>query len=155
MKCIFLDIDGVLNNARTKSMTPDGFTGISNSLLNNLKNIVQITNAKIILTSTWKSDWDINIDNCTQTGIYLNKKFSQKKLYIFDKVRDASKGSFYRGLSIIEYIKYHSNITDFVIIDDSRFDFDEYIELKNHIVYTNELLGLTIDKVEEAIKIIT
>lgn len=155
MQCIFLDIDGVLNNTRTKSMTPEGFTGISNSLLNNLKKLVQITNAKIILTSTWKDDWDINIDNCTETGLYLNKKFNQKRLYIFDKVKDTSKGSFYRGLSIIDYINRHLDITKFVIIDDSKFDFDEYIELKNHIVYTDELLGLTLDKVEEAINILT
>lgn len=107
------------------------------------------------MTSTWKDDWDINIDNCTETGLYLNKKFNQKRLYIFDKVKDISKGSFYRGLSIIDYINHHLDITNFVIIDDSKFDFDDCIELKNHIVYTDELLGLTLDKVEEAINILT
>lgn len=155
MKVIFLDIDGVLNNDNTTSTTPNGFVGIGNSLLKNLYKIVQATDAKIVLTSTWKDDWDRNIDNCTETGIYMNKKFNQKQLYILDKVEDMPKGSYYRALSVIDYLHKYNCITDFVIIDDNHFDFDMYEELANHIVYTDEKIGLTLDDVKAAINILT
>ena len=57
MKIIFLDIDGVLNYRGCKSKSPSGCYGIEQDKVKLLKNIVEQTNAKLVLTSTWKTDW--------------------------------------------------------------------------------------------------
>ncbi len=41
MRVIFLDIDGVLNNCRTRTKSPDGCTGISNSLCKRFRKIIE------------------------------------------------------------------------------------------------------------------
>jgi hypothetical protein len=52
-KFIFLDIDGVLNNLATLRATRDGF-GLDPKCLLLLKDIVDKTGAKIVLSSTWR-----------------------------------------------------------------------------------------------------
>ena len=53
-KYVFLDIDGVLNDDNTTEKSPTGFTGIDDTLLQNLKDLIEETKAEIVLTSTWK-----------------------------------------------------------------------------------------------------
>ena len=65
MKVIFLDIDGVLNYATTAARAPCGCIGIAEPAVRNLKKIIDATGAKIVLTSTWKSEWNIDADKCT------------------------------------------------------------------------------------------
>ncbi len=78
MKVIFLDIDGVLNTDKDRSRF--GIDYLDNSCLLQLKRIVQATNARIVLSSSWRkvfrdknlikdafNSFDIpwNIDDCT------------------------------------------------------------------------------------------
>ena len=56
MKVIFLDIDGVLNCQSSKSSC-HGMVGIDNDKVKRLKEIVKATGAKMVLISTWKTDW--------------------------------------------------------------------------------------------------
>ena len=66
MKVIFLDIDGVLNanedfGGRSKpNPSIHGILGITTTRLNRLKQIIDKTDAKIVLTSSWKEAY-INI----------------------------------------------------------------------------------------------
>ena len=57
MRYIFLDVDGVLNNANTKAINPSGYAGVSSKLVRNLAKIVFATGAGIILSSDWKGGW--------------------------------------------------------------------------------------------------
>ena len=59
MKIIFLDIDGVLNCVTTKERIPGSklLLGMEDIKIRYLKEIVDRTDAKIVLTSTWKVDW--------------------------------------------------------------------------------------------------
>ena len=50
MNYIFLDVDGVLNSDKSL-MTDDS---LEDALIENLKVIVEKTNAKIILSSAWR-----------------------------------------------------------------------------------------------------
>lgn len=51
MKVIFLDIDGVLNDNNTKSISPNGFTFVDTSKILRLKRIIDSTEAKVVLSS--------------------------------------------------------------------------------------------------------
>ena len=58
IKVIFLDVDGVLNDVRTKSRTAMGFQFVDTSKILRLKKIVEKTGAKIVLSSDWRYDRD-------------------------------------------------------------------------------------------------
>lgn len=57
MKVIFLDIDGVLNNDRTKERF-EGYVFVSDDKVLLLKEIIDQTGAKIVLSSTWRRGWE-------------------------------------------------------------------------------------------------
>lgn len=60
-KYIFLDIDGVLNSEHTWD---DNITdSISDQYLENLRHIVEKTDAKIILSSSWRIYFGQNIND--------------------------------------------------------------------------------------------
>lgn len=56
MKLIFLDIDGVLNNDSTK-VSFEGYTFVDDDKIILLKEILDQTGAKIVLSSTWRRGW--------------------------------------------------------------------------------------------------
>ena len=62
MKIIFLDIDGVLNCQKSQSKC-GGLIGIDDKKVKVLRKIVESTNAKIVLCSSWKSGWEYNKDD--------------------------------------------------------------------------------------------
>ena len=58
MKVIFLDIDGVLNEDTTPTRTQSCALFIDQEKLLRLKRIIDATQAKIVLSSTWRYDRD-------------------------------------------------------------------------------------------------
>lgn len=134
-KLIFLDIDGVLNHAGINEKIK-GCIGILDSKLELLKEIVSATDATIILTSTWKHDWekDAPYDMLNPYGQYMIDKFNNHGLRIEDKTTDTSTPL--RGAGIQAYIETH-NLQDanYVIIDDDMFDFSQ--EQKARLIKTS------------------
>ena len=60
MKVIFLDIDGVLNSRRYDAKRDkNGNTNIDETRLPLVKRIVDATGARIVLSSSWRNDWDV------------------------------------------------------------------------------------------------
>lgn len=151
-KIIFLDIDGVLNCISTKSRC-QCYVGIDNSKVKLLKQIIDNTNAKIVLTSTWKTEWNKNLEECDYAGKYLNNKLKKQKLWILDKTEDNVEN---RGQGIYNWIKKY-NIKHWVVLDDEIFkDYKKY-GIKKHLVKTefyNDNGGLQKEHIEEAIKIL-
>ena len=145
MKYIFLDVDGVLNNDRTKALSPGGYIGIASSLVKKLAKIVRATDAEIILSSTWKnSDRD--------DFKYLARKLMQSELYMSGKTQEPNKALAHRGLGIKEFLKEHE-CDAYVIIDDEVFDFREE-GLLDHAVITDGREGLTDTDVAKAIGVL-
>ena len=144
MKYIFLDIDGVLNNSKTVTRSPDGYVGISDNLCKRLEKIIKTTNAKVVLTSSWK--------DCSspQDLVYMRKRL--KRHLALPVGQTSEKNPELRGTGIREYLKNHP-CDEYVILDDYSFNFDEE-GLREHVVLTNEEKGLTNDDVERAIKIL-
>ena len=56
MKVIFLDIDGVLNSMSCKA-TIEGFDFVEDEKVALLKEIIDLTGAKVVLSSTWRYGW--------------------------------------------------------------------------------------------------
>jgi len=151
MKVIFLDIDGVLNCQSSKSRC-GSFIGIDNDKVKRLKNIVYETDAKIVLCSSWKTDWErINKEEQNSIGNYLDKKLSKEHLHILDKTED--KGSD-RGKGINKWLNSH-NIESWIVLDDEYFsDYEEFNIFPNLIktnFYSNNG-GLQDIHVEQAIE---
>jgi hypothetical protein len=88
MKLIFLDIDGVLNNENTKASAPSGCMGIEDKLITKLEHIIAETDAKIILTSDWKIEWEEFEFCCSEDAKYLNRKLKEQGIKITSKTYD-------------------------------------------------------------------
>lgn len=140
MRVIFLDIDGVLNNEShivklvellgneqylqlLKDIEEIPFDYRSCKLLQEL---INETNAEIILSSTWR---------ISPILIELIEKYAGIK--IKDKTPRLNT---IRGKEIKSYLDSHKEITNYVILDD---DTDMLEEQKNNFVKTNAQLGFT------------
>ena len=151
MKVIFLDIDGVLNTeAYRENPDVDYFDApVSKIHMCLLEYLVRQTDAKVVLSSTWREYWE----NCeTQSdpfGVYINRLFEKYGLAIFDKTPELRD----RDEEIAEWLKLHKGqIENYVIIDD--FDFEWSEENEKHLIKTNDETGLDEETVARAIRVL-
>jgi len=149
MKIVFLDIDGVLNS-RNKLIELYNKTGKPHSgtsfpfdekCLENLKKLVEETNAKIVITSTWR----MYEDN-------MNILLTKFKEYELDKHIIGYTPVLYisREEEINEYLEELEESCDFVIIDDIT----DMGELNDKLVITSPQTGFTEENLNRAIKIL-
>lgn len=154
MKVIFLDIDGVLNNASTTDRV-FGCVGLDDVLLKRLKKIVAATNAAIYLVSSWKDSWfkDEN-KKCLQDifANHLDAKFDEYGLKATDKVENENISADERGKLIKDFLE-HNDVQEFVILDDVEFDYNEE-DLEKNFIQTYSKVGLTEEDVKQAIEIL-
>ena len=149
---IFLDVDGVLNDRSTEDRTPCGFIGLEDSMIANLARIVEETEAEIVLTSTWKSEWEPHMKDCEPDGAYLSKRLKKHGLRIVDKTEDHISD---RGAGIKKYLDTHPSIDNWVVLDDDVFR--DYIKcgVMPHLVHTSYYCGgLTAELADRAISIL-
>ena len=160
MNIIFLDIDGVLNCITSKSYCIDDngriIKGIDSDKVKRLAKIVEVTGAQIVLSSDWKEGWNKYYTNQKPSHVkYLdNHLYKKGKLIIKDKTPDTNKGSWFRGEEILMYLRIHSGIDNYVILDDTFYDDFVNKEIEEHLVLTNRKVGLTDGNVNDAIKIL-
>ena len=152
MKYIFLDIDGVLNNSKTYDdrKTP---VLLDERNMKNLQRIVQITDAKIVLVSSYKDSW-VKF-TCSGQGIigrFLVMTFAKYGLSIFDKTESTELFAG-RGMGVKKYIKEHET-ENFIIIDDSASDYISEGLADNWIQPNKETGGLTKELAQKAIEIL-
>lgn len=159
-RVIFLDIDGVLNCATSKSYCHDDLCGIVHGIdsdkVKRLAKIVEATGAQIVLSSDWKDGWSKYYTSQKPSHAkYLdNHLYKKGKLTIKDKTPNTNKGSWFRGEEILTYLRTHRDIDNYVIIDDTFFDDFAYKEIEKHLVLTDKNVGMSDDDVEDAIKIL-
>ena len=134
MKVIFLDVDGVLNFASTEARTSSGALGIATAPVKNLRDIVKATGAYIVLTSTWKDEWNFNEDDCSPDGLYLVRKLKREGLHILDKTQDMVLN---RGQGIQEWLNKHKGVESWVVLDDEIFPDYEARGIMPHLVQTS------------------
>lgn len=127
---VFLDVDGVLNTRTTCQHTPDGYTGIDNARVEILANAIKMYDCyEVILTSDWKKMRESDDDY-----LYLLEKLDLYGLNISGKTEDQGNN---RGKGVIDFLKIHPEIDDYVILDDHKFDFMDYSQLRERTLITD------------------
>lgn len=149
MRILFLDVDGVLNNRHTRATTETGWCFVDDFLVARVHKIVDATGALIVLSSTWRDDW--NTEDESKNGHDFNElraKFREFGMDFYDRTGAwQTRG---RGWEIMAWMASVSDIESFVILDD----WNDMGPISDHLIQTNPSLGLTEEQVQEAIKIL-
>lgn len=161
MKIIFLDIDGVLNVAYPKR---DKYgRHFHPHLVDNLSYIISKTNAKIVISSTWKSK---GLDTLQQMWIDRNLPGEVIDITPFcDQVTKDNGIEFFddvkRGHEIQYWLDRHPEVSNFVIIDDDSdmmdFQMNNFVHTYNNQHHTDSVdrgYGLTKICADMAIQIL-
>lgn len=135
MKVIFLDIDGVLNAARTKERAPSGVIGVNPIMVKQLARVVKATGAEIILTSTWKKDWAPQ----NHDGVYLDEQLARFGLKI-SGMTDLQYNT-YRGTGIVRWLDEHPDTSKWIVFDDDIFVDYEELGIMPYLVITSHRNG--------------
>lgn len=160
MKVIFLDIDGVLNCATSKSFCIDDdgrvIKGVDSDKVKRLAKIVEATGAEIVLSSDWKDGWSKYYTSSKPSHAkYLdNHLYKKGRLTIKDKTPNTNKGSWFRGEEILTYLRLHQDIENYVILDDTFFEDFDNKNIIDHLIITDYKYGLTDENVKQAIEIL-
>ena len=111
MKVIFLDIDGVLN------VIPQGhdkWGAIFHShFVDNLKRIIDVTGAKIVISSTWRMS---GLPGMIE--MWLDRNLPGEVIGITPNFMWKTGSTLQRGKEIDAYLEEHPEITNYVILDD-------------------------------------
>lgn len=128
MKVIFLDIDGVLNSDTDffelrKFGHPineiKGSKVINRGCLALLQQIIEDTDAKIVLSSTWRHHYSLD----DMYEMFTSRDFSLPRDVFHDITPTLSRGfsddqTYHRGAEIRDYLDAHPEVKKFVILDD-------------------------------------
>ena len=140
MKVIFLDFDGVINDYLS-------FNQINDYNVEVLKRIINEINAKVVVTSSNKYVWQINNNVEGLLNSYYIKGLKEKGIDVFGYTPFKE---YKREQEILDYLKKHPEITQYVILDD-----DYIIEpLKEHEIFLDLQAGLREKHISPAIKIL-
>ena len=175
MKVIFLDVDGVLNGYNKfvdfmldllKPLHLDykfakyyDIFGIHTRKVKRLAKIVHKTNAKVVMSSSWRFAYFNN----ESKNIHINKLKRLCVKYEIDIIdRTGISETRNREEEIREWLNCHNGVESFVILDDEQFDLQGFIgkELvrtseKDYICgKAEEDTGLKRKHVKQAIKIL-
>ena len=151
MKIIFLDIDGVLNSAVYDRQKSPGDSNIDKTRLALVKELVDKTGAKIVFSTSWRDHWDKNPEKREETGVVLDREFSEAGLEIYDKTPKI--GYLERSEEISLWLKDNPDVTHFVILDDHGYGWGDLLD---NFVQTNYRIGrgLEQDHIQRAIDIL-
>lgn len=153
---IFLDIDGVLNGynrwnflgwnviclTKSKRMKywykklTEPF-GIHERKIKRLAKIVRATNAKVVMSSSWRFGWwNTPYEKQFEDQRKLTDLLNKYKIEVIDITPRSSDGR--RDKEIIEWLTKHENsVKQFVILDDERYDLECFVG--SHLVQTSSV----------------
>lgn len=136
MKVIFLDIDGVLNSLAYDRERKENDGNIDETRLPLVKRVVDETQAKIVLSSSWRTHWNRNLSLCDSVGKDMVALFAVYQLEIYDKTPVLSSND--RAEEIRVWLNQNPTVTHFVILDDNRFGWGA---LQEYLVSTSYRIG--------------
>ena len=146
MKVIFLDIDEVLNST-TSSVAYYALNTIHQSgkkkldivSIGLLKFICDVSDAKIVITSTWRYD---------RTMMWFKEYFSILGWDNFPIIDSTKMTESCRGIEIQMWLKEHPEVSNYAIIDD---DSDMLVSQQSKFVNVCAVTGLTL---KDALKVL-
>ncbi len=159
MNIVFLDIDGVLipNNYHDKENL-----NIDKEKLLFLKRIIVETESKVVLISNWRFFKDEDngtlfkrlADILSNAGISIYDFTPIIKLKMIMKDDNISFDPFtMRSGEIYKWLNEHSEVNNFVILDDENYSYDFFGYDKN-LVLTDNTVGLTKEDLKKAIDLL-
>ena len=146
-KFIFLDVDGVLNDEATLMQDSD----INPDHVKRLRQIVESTGAKIVLSSSWRIGFNDKMEARGPISKTLFDALKKENLTLFAKTVELRSNS--RSEEIEVFLK-ENKCDNFVILDDEDWDFEWKTFLRHNFVHTTFKNGLTDANVENAIRIL-
>lgn len=191
LKVIFLDIDGVLNGYSKWTDRVFGFAnkvhlrrwlvrhydifGVRTYKVWLLKRIIEKTDAKIVLSSSWRGQWNTPYEDCGPRMKILKRKFKRFGIRVYGVTGRSDNGK--RESEIREWLSVHDKLSEtyndmsggviekvesFVVLDDERSDLVGFIgkelvqtsEVDTIRGYGYENTGLKRKHVKKAIKIL-
>ena len=159
---IFLDIDGVLNsnfwNDSHQKEISDG-TLIDIEKIRLLSKLVKNTNAKIILHSGWRFWFNSKLEPTRKESINLSRLLQQEGIAIdgmtpdfsTEEIRKSKKFSLVKSSEILVWLSEHKEIDKWIVIDDLDL---HNPEIEAHQIKTDSSIGLTIENVQKAEKLL-
>lgn len=146
---VLLDIDGVMVPAsswKKPEFLEDGFPVFSTKAAQALNKIITDTKSTILLTTSHKNNYSIsdwkNIFELRGIKIKNLERLPENLLNLN------------RKQEILEWIKSSENKENFVILDDDKSLNGLMNNLKDKLVLTSPLVGLTNEQADEAISIL-
>lgn len=112
MKVVFLDIDGVVNCKHT-AQRHRGYIGIDPEMAFRVGKIFLYTDAKMVLSSTWRL-WD-------ESRLEVQRQVGE----IFDVTADLNTN--WRGKEIRKWLNEHPEVTKYAILDDNADFYPEQV----------------------------
>lgn len=150
MKVIFLDIDGVLNFTGCKEKI-GGIFFVNDERIKILKEIIDKTEAKVVLSSTWKMGWwdlEAGINSIhARDFVALRDKLLEFNIELFDKTRDCSAN---RAEEITDWLSTRNDVENILIIDD-KYDMKPY---NKFFLKTSFREGLKVNHIKHAVNIL-
>lgn len=164
MRVVFLDIDGVLNYTKwyIDDRNPGNLYGQEGDIdplcIERVMKICNLTNAKVVVSSDWRIDWEGTKKRLSRMGLDENYVIDKTPEFIWNNMDDPeyleddydTVYEYTRGAEIDEWLK-HNEVENYVILDD-RTDFTK--EQYGHFIHIDPYEGLTDKDVERAIKIL-
>lgn len=152
MKVIFLDIDGVLNSYTYDRQRSPEDGNIDKTRLELLKFLTDKTNAKIVLTSSWREHWDKEECKRDEKGALLADTFMQAGLDIYDKTPFI--GYLKRADEIRAWLSSNPQTKGFVIFDDNVFGWGDLAE---SFIQTNYRIGRGLEEehIQKALELLS
>jgi hypothetical protein len=142
MKVLFLDFDGVLNVYPNPSRN-GSFHKPSCINLEMLLN--KVPDLKIVVSSSWRTyGLDAVKDVLKSNGIDPRRVIDVTGHEESPDKRD------HRGFQVENWLKRHSNVKKFAIVDDNN----DFVPLHDKLVQTNKTAGLTQANVEKLLDIL-
>lgn len=155
MKLIFLDVDGVLNRVSTSERF-EGCIFVEEQKVPYLKELVDVTGAQIVLTSTWRRGWYCLENGMDQTASdtedirffkALQNKLREYGIELLGYTDDFGP----RGKEIEKWLSEWNGeaVESFVILDD--MEARELQPYADRLIQTYFYEGLTLEHVHKAI----
>ncbi len=147
MKILFLDIDGVLNFRMFFKNSPFpgflDFERVDPSLIAILNKVIEQTQAKVVISSSWRLDHSIEeLQSFLSNFGFIGEIIDRTPAFTFKGKR--------RGDEINFWLNNNEPVESFVIIDDSS----DMTNLMDHLVQTSFETGITEENAQEAIRIL-
>lgn len=162
MKYLFLDIDGVLNTGRYSNYLvdnglcetdADGYL-FDPEAVKNLQYIIEETDAKIIITSTWRLDGDMQAlwrnRNLAGEVVGITPEFDRRA---FRSTKFISIEFSIRGIEVDKWLQDNATTPyKYAILDDE----DDYLETQSdHLVLTDPMTGITKEVADKVISLLS